>query len=90
MTLTRKRTKMVCIRLSDDEFRKLHEACATIGARSISDLARDAMNSVVAQGGYADLPDDDICVRLEDLNRRMTLMQKELLRLSSIVGEAHE
>ena len=44
MALMGKRwTKMVSIRLRDDEYLQLKELCAAIGARSVSDLAHEAM-----------------------------------------------
>ncbi len=41
--ITKRRTKMVSIRLLDDEYRQLRELCEANGARSVSDLARAAM-----------------------------------------------
>ncbi len=41
--MIKRRTKMVSIRLLDDEYRQLKELCESKGARSVSDLARDAM-----------------------------------------------
>ena len=41
--LIKRRTKMVSIRLLDDEYLQLKQLCAAIGARSVSDLAREAM-----------------------------------------------
>jgi hypothetical protein len=41
--LIKRRTKMVSIRLLDDEYHQLKQLCVTNGARSVSDLAREAM-----------------------------------------------
>lgn len=74
---------MVSIRLSDDEFRKLHEVCETTGARSISDLARGAMQKMMGDG-------DGVGERLRVLDQRVTKLQKEMTRLTSLVGACEE
>ncbi len=43
MSSTRGRCRLLTVRLSDAEFEALRKACATEGARSLSDLARDAI-----------------------------------------------
>lgn len=86
MTLINKRSRMVSIRLSDDEFRKLHEVCATTGARSISDLARDAMHKLMANGVCHEREADGVCERLQSLDERVTQLQQEMTRLASLVG----
>ena len=79
MTLFSKRNRMVSIRLSDDEFRKLHEVCVARGARSISDLARDAMHRMIAG---TDEKDD----RLGEVRERLSSLEAEVARLSATVG----
>jgi len=78
MTLINKRNRMVSIRLSDDEFRKLHEVCAMTGARSISDLARDAMHRLMAHGGCADRDGNGVCERLQTLDERVARLESLL------------
>ena len=43
MTVLKRRTRMISVRLSDEEYAALMRLCIVTGARSISDLARDAM-----------------------------------------------
>ena len=45
MTVHRTRSRMVSVRLSEDEYSALRELCSTTGARSVSDLTRDAMHA---------------------------------------------
>ena len=75
MTLINKRTRMVSIRLSDEELRKLHEVCATTGARSISDLARDAMHKLIAGGYCPDMDGNGVCERLQTLDERVAKLE---------------
>jgi len=39
---------MVSIRLSEDEYLALRELCSSTGARSVSDLTRDAMHALLS------------------------------------------
>ena len=45
MTVFKARSRMVSVRLSEDEYIALRELCSTTGARSVSDLTRDAMRA---------------------------------------------
>lgn len=38
---------MISVRLSEDEYLALRRLCSVTGARSVSDLARDAMHTVL-------------------------------------------
>jgi len=78
-----KRSKMVSIRLSDEEFRRLRELCMTSGARSLSDLARDAMHRLIAGDGTGEgLPE-----RVAELDQRLSHLQEKVSRLALLVGE---
>lgn len=71
--LIKRRTKMVSIRLLDDEYRQLKELCESKGARSVSDLAREAMFRMLSSpGGETGQPD------LEDRVRRLDQMVARL------------
>lgn len=88
MTLLRRRDKMISIRLSDDEFIKVREACRATGARSISDLARDAMRRLVAGTPARDAAGEDgLCARVEDLDHRISHLQEQVSRLALLVRE---
>ncbi len=43
------KTKTVSFRLSANEYRQVHEACAKLGVRSISELARSATQRFIAE-----------------------------------------
>lgn len=84
MTLFNKRSKMVSIRLSDDEFRRLREMCEATGARSISDLAREAMHRLVdpSHNGHGSGPMES---RLEQLDQKVMHLQARLDKLAAMV-----
>ena len=47
MTVLKPRSKMISVRLSEDEYSALQELCAVTGARSVSDLTRDAVRALM-------------------------------------------
>ncbi|MDR3718107.1 MAG: hypothetical protein P4K98_04845 [Bryobacteraceae bacterium] len=88
MTLLRRRDKMVSIRLSDDEFIRVREACRMKGARSISDLARDAICRRVAGPSVREITGEDgLCARVEDLDHRINHLQEQVSILATLVGD---
>ncbi|MGD0002117.1 MAG: hypothetical protein ABSE21_18625 [Bryobacteraceae bacterium] len=74
---------MVSIRLSDEEFRRLRELCMTTGARSLSDLARDAMHRLIAGDGTG----EGLTERVAELDQRLSHLQEKVTRLALLVGE---
>jgi predicted DNA-binding protein len=86
MTLLRRRDKMVSIRLSDEEFMRVREACRTKGARSVSDLARDAICRLVAGPAVREINGQDgLGARVEDLDHRINYLQEQVSRLATFV-----
>ena len=47
MTVLKPRSKMISVRLSEDEYSALQQLCAVTGARSVSDLTRDAVRALM-------------------------------------------
>ena len=47
MTVLKPRSRMISVRLSEEEYSALRQLCATTGARSVSDLTRDAMRALL-------------------------------------------
>ena len=45
--LKQKRTRLVCFRLSMDEYDKLQQLCVASGARCVSDVARSAVRQML-------------------------------------------
>lgn len=51
MSVLKPRTRVVYFRVSEDEFRQLHALCELRGERSLSDLARSAMQQMLQNNG---------------------------------------
>lgn len=47
MRVLRPRSRIVSIRMSEEEFSTLRRVCVATGARSVSDLAREAMRGLL-------------------------------------------
>jgi hypothetical protein len=72
---------MVSFRLSPEEYSRYRSACPAIGARSISELARVAIERLTATHGT--LPAVDTQVRA--LDSKVRSLAAEIERLSQIV-----
>lgn len=50
MAVLKPRERLVYFRVSEDEFRQFVSVCEQAGARSLSDLARNAVQKLIAEG----------------------------------------
>ncbi len=50
MAVFKPRERLVYFRISEEEFRQFSSACEQGGARSVSDLARNAVQRLIAEG----------------------------------------
>lgn len=50
MAVLKPRERLVYFRISEDEFRQFSSVCEQAGARSVSDLARNAVQRLIAEG----------------------------------------
>lgn len=88
MPLMRRREKMISIRLSDEEFIRVQEACRMTGARSVSDLARDAMRRMVTGATFpGSSGGDPLSARVEDLDQKVSYLQQQVSNLALLVRD---
>jgi hypothetical protein len=86
MPVLRRRSKMVSFRLSEQEYQGLVTLCGTRGARSLSDLARDAMHSLLgAANGSENAGGVEIEVR--KLHGRIEEIDRGLKRITQLLEE---
>lgn len=78
MNMIDRKSKMVSFRLSPEEYRQLRDACATQGVRSVSELARAAMQGLIAPDG----PAVPLQTQVQELRDRVTLLSEQVDRLS--------
>ena len=92
MALAR-RTRMVSIRLSNEEFERLKGRCDEVGARSLSDIAREAMlllldpRSLPAPRpiGHSAYSEPETLHRVATLEDQVQNLQQTIFRLNGIV-----
>jgi hypothetical protein len=77
MSVLKRRSRMVSFRLSEQEYESLMALCSECGARSLSDLARDAMRRLVG-GAETDV---------QKLHGQMQELDREVRRLARMMGE---
>jgi hypothetical protein len=84
MSVIRRKTRTISIRLSDDEYGALKGVCESQGVRSLSDFARLAIENLIVGGGL----DAQITVktRLDALHSRVDVLDLAVERLAGIFG----
>ncbi len=86
MAVLKPRTRTISIRLSEDEFVTLKQLCSVTGARSVSDLTRDAMRVLlngVNQGDVLGLRMDEFRSLLKNLDRKIDRIAAGISGLNS-------
>jgi hypothetical protein len=88
MPVFKRRSKMVSFRLSEQEYENLLALCGSTGARSLSDLARHAMNGLLgAPKRDGDGNGDRIETAVAELYGRMLELDRELKQLTRFMHE---
>ena len=77
---------MVSFRLSEEEYEDLRHICLTAGARSLSDIARDAVHRLIGNGGEQK---KDLESQLRLLNERIDAIDQEVRRLAGRAEPPH-
>ena len=93
MAVLKRRSKIVSVRLSEQEYQELLSCCLDRGTRSLSDLAREAMQGLLAShdgngNGNGHGNGDGLGLEVEKLHGRMEELDHELKRLASLVSKA--
>jgi hypothetical protein len=74
------RNRMVSFRLSAEEYEKFREFCFTSGIRSVSEMARVAINTLVQQPDRAGR--ESLEARVTDLEGRLHILALEIKSLN--------
>jgi hypothetical protein len=80
-----KKTKMVSFRLSREEYRLLQGACSKSGARSVSELARSAMQRIILDADLIEHGSTD--AELRQLQMQFSVLSAEVDRLSRLMKD---
>ena len=82
MAILKRRSRMISFRLSEDEYASLRSLCENEGARSVSDLARDAVHRLIDKDSQA-----DVVLTLRELQGRMDSLDLQVQKLSMAVDQ---
>ena len=77
MAVLKPREKLVYFRISEDEFRQFVSVCEQEGARSVSDLARNAVQRLIADGNRQ-REDGDLAEKMYQLERLIAAVTEQL------------
>jgi hypothetical protein len=81
MPVLHPRTRLVYFRVSEEEFQQLNEMCQSSGARSISELARQAIRKVLDRPESADgvAHEGDLAGRIDKLTTLVENLEERLV-----------
>jgi hypothetical protein len=71
------RERLVYFRISEDEFRQFVSVCEQEGARSVSDLARSAVQRLIADG-HREREDDEMTEKMHKLEKLISAVTEQL------------
>ncbi len=80
MSILKPRTRIVYFRISEEDFRRLVDLCPSRGARSISELARSAMQNII-RGEQDGSGDREVVETLHAIDKTVSEMNQNLKRL---------
>jgi len=90
MSVLRPRNRLVYFRVSEDEFQQFNQICESMGARSISDLARSAMRRMIEQAGHNGDHDStdvsEVSAKLSVLETSMCDLNRKVQHLAMLLG----
>ena len=78
MRVLKRKSKMISFRVSEDEYAGLKSLCVNEGARSVSDMARDAVHRLMAKDSP---PNRQFEILVHLLQHRVEELDREVKRL---------
>ena len=79
MSVLKRRSRMISFRVSEDEYVGLKNLCVNHGARSVSDMARDAVHRLMTNHSW---PTNQLESVVQILQVRIEALDTEVKRLS--------
>jgi hypothetical protein len=82
MSVLKRRSRMISFRVSEDEYAGLKSLCVNEGARSVSDMARDAVHRLVRNQTWPNLQVESV---VQVLQHRLEALDTEVKRLGMVL-----
>lgn len=89
MAILKPRERLVYFRVSEDEFHQFVSVCEQEGARSVSDLARSAVQRLIADGNR-DRENQSIGPKVEMLEKLITELNSQLQFLTTLLQRQND
>jgi Arc/MetJ-type ribon-helix-helix transcriptional regulator len=89
MTVLKPRSRMISVRLSEEEYSALRRLCSDTGARSVSDLTRDAMRALLNgphQGDEGDSDMAEVRAQMKNLDIKVERLAAEITTIKADSG----
>jgi predicted DNA-binding protein len=86
MKVLKPRSRTISVRLSEDEYEALRHLCSVTGARSVSDLTRDAVNSLLRGVNSEIAPArqlDEYRAGIRNMERRVAQLEASINRIKA-------
>jgi Arc/MetJ-type ribon-helix-helix transcriptional regulator len=77
---------MISVRLSEEEYSALRRLCSATGARSVSDLTRDAMRMLLNRPS----PEDLLGSRMDEFHAQMRNLGKKIEQLAAEISDLQD
>jgi hypothetical protein len=77
---------MISVRLSEEEYAALRNLCSLTGARSVSDLTRDAMRTVLRGVNREESPGtdlDEFRAGMKNLERKLEQLEAKIVTIKT-------
>lgn len=84
MAVLKPRERLVYFRISEDEFHQFVNVCAQEGARSVSDLARSAVQRLIADGNRQ-REEHELTPKVEMLEKLIAELTSQVRSLSVLI-----
>ena len=84
--MDQQKNKMVSFRLSDEEYLRMREHCEAIGARTLSEMARIAMDRLIESHGCSG---HAINEQVRELKIKLRDLSSEVDRISHLVEHSN-
>ena len=90
MSVLKPRNRLVYFRVSEDEFQQFNKICESVGARSISDLARSAIQRMVRDGNHHAAASDPVSAKLTTLEMIVGDLDRKVQHLTSLLATSDD
>jgi hypothetical protein len=91
MSVYKRRGRILSVRVSDEEYTGLKRLCSASGARSVSDLAREAMRVLLSGASREDTLGtrmDEVYTQVRGINRKIEELSARL-SMAGVGGKPH-